>query len=109
MENHKKIMEEIGLIKRTKLEKLADFFSNVRYNLHPDKENPDIGFIDFAYKFSGGYMFKEEKSKIEKVAEGFYNKDNYMVLVTTSDYGFSIIILDNFVKKAFKEVMKMRD
>jgi hypothetical protein len=90
------IMEKLGLIKKTKLEKLADSFTGVKYCIHPNKENQDLGFISFAY--TGPYIFKEKESEIKKVAENFYNKDDYTVLVATSDDGFDIVIIEGIFK-----------
>ena len=108
-ERVEKIMEDVlGISLRTNLEKVADSFIDVSYCIHPNRENPEIGFIEFAYRGYNIYTAQEKRSEIEKVAERFYNKDDYMVIVTTSDHGFNITILENFVEKAFKEVMEKK-
>lgn len=92
-----KVMEKIlGVSLRTKLEKLADSFEDVKSCIHPDEENPDMGFIAFAY--TGPYIFKKEESEIRKIAERLYKKEDYTVCVGTSDKGFDIVILESIFK-----------
>jgi hypothetical protein len=97
----KRLLDKMGIFKMTKLEKLADSFSNVRYLIHPDKENQDIGFIDFKY---GDYCFKKNELGIKEIANTFYNKEDYIISVTTFDEGFHINIMDNFIRKIFDKI-----
>jgi hypothetical protein len=102
-----RIMENmLGIGKKTKLEKLANSFHGLKHEIYPDKENSDIGSIDFAYKIYGNYLIKKEESEIKKIINNFYNKEDYIISVANHDYGFSIIIWNNFIKEIFEKSKK---
>lgn len=96
------VLERLGIFSRTNLEKLADSFSNVKYKINYNKDNKNLGFINFDY--TGQWIFKKDKQEIKKIAEKFYNKEDYMVIVSSSDRGFSIIVMNNFIKDIFNKL-----
>ncbi len=100
-----KILDKLGIIKKTKLEKLANSFSNVNYQINPNEKNSDTGTIYFFPK--GMYFFKPTKSEIEKTAEKFYNKEDYIMFSSISDNGFTIGIIENFVNDIIKKSVKL--
>ncbi|HOF44276.1 MAG TPA: hypothetical protein PLE51_03040 [Candidatus Pacearchaeota archaeon] len=97
----KEILEKIGLLETTKLEKLANSFSDVKYEINPDKHNPDTGSINFIYSPPGQYYRKRTSKEIAEIAEKFYDKNDYIVISTEIENGFGIIIWDNFITKSF--------
>jgi len=100
-----RVLEEVLGIKKTKLEKLANSFSNVNYQINPNEKNSNTGTIYFFPK--GMYFFKPTKSEIEKTAEKFYNKEDYIMFSSISDNGFTIGIIENFVNDIIKESVKL--
>lgn len=96
-----RVLENLGIVKKTKLEKLANSFSNVKYQINPNKVNPDTGIVYFFSK--GMYFFKPTKLEIEKIAEKFYNKEDYIVVSRIYDNGFKIGVIENFVNNLFKK------
>ena len=100
-ETSKRILEEIGVFSRTKLEKLADSFSGVKSSIYPDKENPNEGSVEFIY--TSHRIFQKSKQEIKNIANKFYNEDNYLICVSTSDNGFNIIITKNFINGIFNK------
>ena len=94
------MLEKIGLFETTKLEKLANSFSGVKYEINPDKHNPDTGSINFIYNPSISYR-KRTSKEIEGIAERIYNKKDYIVISTECENGFEIIIWDDFITKSF--------
>lgn len=99
-EKAKEILEKIGLLEITKLEKLANSFSGVKYEINPDKHNQDTGSINFIYSPPRQYIKKTSK-EIEGIAERIYDKNDYIVISTEIENGFEIIIWDNFITKSF--------
>lgn len=99
-EKAKEMLEKIGLSEITKLEKLANSFSDVKYEINPDKHNPDTGSINFIYSPPSQYR-KRTSKEIEGIAERIYNKKDYIVISTECENGFEIIIWDNFITKSF--------
>lgn len=94
------LLENIGIIKKTKLEKLANSFSGVKYEINPDKHNPDTGSINFIYSPLRQYIKKTSK-EIEGIAEKIYDKNDYIIISTEIENGFEITIWDNFITKSF--------
>ena len=94
------MLEKVGLLETTKLEKLANSFSDVKYEINPDKHNPDTGSINFTYSLPHQYRKKTSK-EIEGIAERVYSKKDYILISTENENGFEIMIWDNFITKSF--------